>query len=118
VYYTYMKVFQKASGFAIVRVAARVTLAADGRIGQTARVGITRVAAESLRGKGVEHVLEGQAIDEAAITTITTAAEQASAGVEALSDLQASGEYRLALVQVYTKRALLRALTRAQGGIS
>ena len=31
-------------------------------------------------------------------------------------DLHASGEYRLALARVYTKRALLRALTRAQGG--
>jgi CO/xanthine dehydrogenase FAD-binding subunit len=100
VYYTYMKVFQKASGFTTVAVAARVRLAADGRIGQTARVGITMVVAKSLRAKGVEHVLEGQVIDEAAITTITTAAEQASAGIEALSNLQASGEYRLALVQV------------------
>ena len=112
---TYMKVFQKAAGFAIVGVAARVTLGADGRIGQTARVGITEMATKSFRARGVEHTLEGQAIDEAAITT---AAEPASTGVEALSDLHASGEYRLALVQVYTKRALLRALTRAQGGIS
>jgi CO/xanthine dehydrogenase FAD-binding subunit len=50
--------------------------------------------------------------------TITAAAERASDGVEALSDLHASGDYRLALAQVYTKRALLRALTRAQGGTS
>jgi aerobic carbon-monoxide dehydrogenase medium subunit len=111
----YMKVFQKASGFAIVGVAARVTLGADGRICQMARVGITGVAAKSFRARGVEQALEGQAIDDA---TITAAAEQVSAGVEPLSDLHASGDYRLALVQVYTKRALLRALTRAQGGTS
>jgi carbon-monoxide dehydrogenase medium subunit len=111
----YMKVFQKASGFAIVGVAARVTLAADGRTGQTVRVGITGVAATAFRAKGVEQALEGKAIDEAAITA---AAEHASAGVDALSDLHASGEYRLALARVYTKRALLRALTRAQGGTS
>jgi aerobic carbon-monoxide dehydrogenase medium subunit len=111
----YMKVFQKASGFAIVGVAARVTLGADGRTCQTVRVGITGVAATAFRAKGVEQALEGKAIDEAAITA---AAEPAGAGVDALSDLHASGEYRLALARVYTKRALLRALTRAQGGTS
>jgi aerobic carbon-monoxide dehydrogenase medium subunit len=111
----YVKVFQKASGFAIVGVAARVTLGADGRACQTARVGITGVAAKSFRARGVEQALEGKAIDEAAITA---AAEHASEGVEALSDLHASGDYRLALARVYTKRALLRALTRAPGGTS
>jgi carbon-monoxide dehydrogenase medium subunit len=111
----YLKVFQKASGFAIVGVAASITLSPDGRVCQTARVGITGVAAKSFRARGVEHALEGEAIDEAAITA---AAEHASDGVEALSDLHASGDYRLALARVYTKRALLRALTRAQGGTS
>ncbi|MGH8069757.1 MAG: FAD binding domain-containing protein [Candidatus Entotheonellia bacterium] len=111
----YLKVFQKASGFAIVGVAARVTLGADGRTCQTARIGITGVAAKAFRARGVEQALQGQAIDEAAITA---AAEHASDGVEALSDLHAAGDYRLALTRVYTKRALLRALTRAQGGTS
>lgn len=111
----YMKVFQKASGFAIVGVAARVTLEADGRTCQTAGVGITGVAAKSFRARNAEQALEGNAVDEA---VITAAAEHASEGVEALSDLHASGDYRLALARVYTKRALLRALTRAQGGTS
>jgi carbon-monoxide dehydrogenase medium subunit len=111
----YLKVFQKASGFAIVGVAARVTLGADGRTCQTARIGITGVAAKAFRARGVEQALQGQAVDEAAITA---AAEHASDGVEALSDLHAAGDYRLALTRVYTKRALLRALTRAQGGTS
>jgi carbon-monoxide dehydrogenase medium subunit len=111
----YLKVFQKASGFAIVGVAAKVTLAADGRTCQTARIGITGVAAKSFRARGVEEALEGQTIDAAAITA---ASERASDGVEALSDLHASGDYRLALARIYTKRAPLRALTRAQGGTS
>jgi len=111
----YMKVFQKASGFAIVGVAARVTLGADGRTCQTARVGITGVAAKAFRARGVEQALEGKPTDE---TAIAAAAELASDGVDALSDLHASGEYRLALARVYTKRALLRALARAQGGAS
>jgi aerobic carbon-monoxide dehydrogenase medium subunit len=111
----YLKVFQKASGFAIVGVAARLTLAADGKTCQAARVGITGVAAKAFRAPAVEQALEGKAMDEA---TIATASEHASDGVEPLSDLHASGEYRLALARVYTKRALLRALTRAQGGTS
>jgi carbon-monoxide dehydrogenase medium subunit len=111
----YLKVFQKASGFAIVGVATRVTLGTDRRACQTARVGITGVAAKSFRARGVEQALEGKPLDEAAIAA---AAEHASDGVDALSDLHASGEYRLALARVYTKRALLRALTRAQGGLS
>jgi aerobic carbon-monoxide dehydrogenase medium subunit len=111
----YLKVFQKASGFAIVGVAAGITLSADGRVCQTARVGITGVAAKSFRARSVERALEGKAIDAA---TITAAAEYASDGAEALSDLHASGDYRLALARVYTKRALLRAMTRALGGTS
>jgi carbon-monoxide dehydrogenase medium subunit len=111
----YLKVFQKASGFAIVGVAAGITLAADGRVCQKARVGITGVAAKSFRARSVEQALEGKAIDAA---TITAAAEYASDGVEALSDLHASADYRLALARVYTKRALLRAMTRALGGTS
>ena len=111
----YLKVFQKASGFAIVGVAARLTLGADGKTCQAARVGITGVAAKAFRATAVEQALEGKAMDEA---TIAAAAEHASDGVEPLSDLHASGDYRLALARVYTKRALLRALTRAQGGTS
>jgi carbon-monoxide dehydrogenase medium subunit len=111
----YLKVFQKASGFAIVGVAARLTLGADGKTCQAARLGITGVAAKAFRATAVEQALEGKAMDEA---TIATASEHASDGVEPLSDLHASGEYRLALARVYTKRALLRALTRAQGGTS
>jgi aerobic carbon-monoxide dehydrogenase medium subunit len=111
----YLKVFQKASGFAIVGVAARLTLRAEGKTCQAARVGITGVAAKAFRAMAVEQALEGKAMDEAAIAA---AAEHASDGVEPLSDLHASGDYRLALARVYTKRALLRALTRAQGGTS
>jgi carbon-monoxide dehydrogenase medium subunit len=55
---------------------------------QTARVGITGVAAKSFRARGVEQALVGKAIDEAAIAV---GAEHASDGVEALSDLHASG---------------------------
>jgi carbon-monoxide dehydrogenase medium subunit len=109
----YGKVFQKASGFAIVGVAAQVTLEADGKTCQAARVGITGVAAKAFRAAGVESALAGKPLDDA---TIAAAAEHASHGVDPLSDLHASGEYRLALARVYTKRTLQRALTRAQGG--
>lgn len=109
----YLKVFQKASGFAIVGVAAQVTLEADGNTCQRARIGITGVGAKAFRATAVETALRGRTLDD---STIAAAAEHASDGVDPLSDLHASGEYRLALSRVYTKRALQRALRRAQGG--
>jgi CO/xanthine dehydrogenase FAD-binding subunit len=77
-----------------VGVATQVTLEDNGSTCQTARVGITGVAAKAFRARSVERMLEGEAIDEA---TITAAAEHASDGVDALLDLHASGDYRLAL---------------------
>ena len=41
-------------------------------------------------------------------------AERATEGVEALSDIHASAEYRLHLTRVYSRRALQRAIERAQ----
>ena len=108
----YTKMFQKASGFAIVGVAAQVTLGGDGRVCQGARVGVTGVSARAYRATAVEGALTGKPLDDA---SIAAAAEHASDGIDPLSDLHASGEYRLALARVYTKRALQRALARAQG---
>jgi carbon-monoxide dehydrogenase medium subunit len=45
---------------------------------------------------------------------VAQAAERATEGVEALSDIHASAEYRLHLTRVYTRRALQRAIERAQ----
>ena len=58
-----------------------------------------------------ERALQGQA---ATAEAVAQAAERATEGIEALSDIHASAEYRLHLTRVYTRRALQRAIERAQ----
>ena len=106
----YKKLHQLASGFAIVGVAARVTLEASGRCAGVA-VGITGVAPKPYRATGVERGLSGQTLDS---KRIAEAAVQAARGIEPLSDLHASARYRAAMATVFTRRALAAALERAQ----
>lgn len=107
---TYLKMHQKASGFAIVGVAARVTLDAN-QTCQEVGIGITGVAPKVYRAKSVEAELRGKKLDLAAIRQ---AAQKATDGIEALADLHASSEYRSHLSRVYTRRALEAALSRAK----
>jgi carbon-monoxide dehydrogenase medium subunit len=91
-------------------VAAQVTLGAGNTV-QNVAVGITGVGNIAFRATATEDALRGQA---AIAEAIAQAATQATADVEAMADIHASAEYRLHLAQVYTKRALQRAVTRAQ----
>ncbi len=107
----YLKVPQPASGFALAGVAAQVTLGNGNTIEQIA-VGVTGVDNTAYRANATEAVLRGQAATEAAISQ---AAAQATDGAEDVQeDIHASAEYRLHLARVYTKRALLQAVERAQ----
>jgi carbon-monoxide dehydrogenase medium subunit len=107
---TYLKMHQKASGFAIVGVAARVTLDAS-QVCQEVGIGITGVTSKAYRAKSVEIELTGKKLDSAAIKQ---AAQKATDGIEALADLHASSEYRSHLSRVYTRRALEAALSRVK----
>jgi carbon-monoxide dehydrogenase medium subunit len=105
----YAKLYQKASHFAIVGVAAALDVK-DGRI-RSARVGLTGASTRALRLANVEQALAGQA---ASPETIDTASRHAGAGVERLNaDIHASAEYRRAMIAVFTRRALAAALARA-----
>ncbi len=106
----YLKFPHPASGFAVVGVAALVTLDAQGRCG-AARIGITGVGPAAYRVKGVEERLKGAALDE---TTVAAAAEHAADGVDVNEDLFASAEYRAHLARVFTRRAILAAAQRAR----
>lgn len=101
----YVKSDQKASGFALCGVA--VTIDASTR---RAAVGITGVAAVPYRAMAVEAALEGRALTE---TLIAAAAAHAADGIEPISDLHASAEYRAHLAVVNTQRALMAAMKRA-----
>ena len=103
----YAKLHQKASHYAIVGVA--VVLDVKGGVIQSARVGVTGATTHAIRLTGVEQALAGQKADG-----IAAAAALASAGVTDVSaDLHASADYRAAMVPVFTRRALERAIARA-----
>jgi carbon-monoxide dehydrogenase medium subunit len=106
----YLKVPQPASGFAVVGVAALVTVDAKGQCA-TVRVGITGAAAKAYRAYDTEAALAGKSPDE---TVLTQAAAQATNRIETNGDIFASAEYRGHLARVYTKRALAKAVERAR----
>lgn len=109
--YAYQKAANKASGYAVVGVAAALSLGTDGTI-QDARIGITGACPAPLRAPAAENGLKGQRPTE---EVFAAAAEQAAAACEEpLEDIHASAEYRRQLVKVHTRRALARA-ARAAG---
>ncbi|MCH8205814.1 MAG: xanthine dehydrogenase family protein subunit M [Chloroflexi bacterium] len=105
----YAKFANKASHFAVVGVAASVTLDSDGSCGEV-RIGITGAGPKAVRATEAEAALRGSKPDDDAIRS---AAERAGAGIDFNEDIHASGEYRAHLTTVYTERALKVAVSRA-----
>jgi carbon-monoxide dehydrogenase medium subunit len=104
----YAKLHQRASHYAIVGVAAALDVK-DGKI-QTARIGLTGAAPSAVRLTTVEEALAGKAASK---ESIAAAAALAGTGLDAVNaDIHASEEYRRAMVPVFTRRALERALAR------
>jgi carbon-monoxide dehydrogenase medium subunit len=106
----YAKLYQKASHYAIVGVAAALATGGGGTI-EGARIGLTGALSHAVRLTGVEQALAGK---PATAATAEAAARDAGAGLDGVSsDLHAGEDYRRAMVGVFTKRALLAALARA-----
>jgi carbon-monoxide dehydrogenase medium subunit len=101
----YVKFAQKASGFAIVGVAAVID--PDER---AVRVGVTGAATKPFRATAVEDALQGKPLTP---ENIGRAVEKADEGVETLNDIHATAEYRAHLIRVNTRRAIELALSRA-----
>jgi aerobic carbon-monoxide dehydrogenase medium subunit len=106
----YLKVLQPASGFAIVGVAALVTLDGQGKCSRV-RIGVTGAAVKAFRAADAEKDLTGKPADDA---SIAKAAALATNGVDTSGDIFASPEYRAHLTRVYTRRALQSAVARAK----
>jgi carbon-monoxide dehydrogenase medium subunit len=107
----YLKFENPASGYAICGAAAVVSLDSAG-VCASARLCLNGVTATALDAGAVAAALVGQALDDAAIDQ---AVEANLSIVEPMSDLHASGPYRVALAKVYGKRALKLARDRAKG---
>lgn len=106
----YLKFANKASHFAIVGVAASVSLDDSGYLSRVA-VGITGAASRAARATAVEETLRGQVPTPDAIAA---ASAMAADGLECIADLHGSPEYRQNLCRVLTKRALTQAVERAR----
>jgi len=107
---SYMKFPHPASRFAVVGVAAAVTLDGKGSCSK-AGVGVTGAGTKAIRAKGVEAALSGKTLDAA---SIQAAADKAADGVDVQADLQGSVEYKTHLIKVYCRRALEAALARTK----
>jgi len=106
--FAYFKHRQPASGFAIVGVAACLTLDKGGQC-QRVHVGVTGLGAKAFRAEAVENGLNGK-IPDARLLADATA--HAADGVDPLSDMHASADFRAELARVYTRRALESAIAR------
>jgi aerobic carbon-monoxide dehydrogenase medium subunit len=105
----YVKLYQKASHYAIVGVAA--VLEMSGGSIESARIGLTGATTHAVRLMKVEQALAGQA---ASVAAIRSAATDAGADLESInSDMHASADYRRAMIDVFVKRAVTAAVARA-----
>jgi aerobic carbon-monoxide dehydrogenase medium subunit len=103
----YAKLHQRASHYAIVGVAAALDV--KGGAIQSARIGITGVTTHAMRLSGVEKALAGKKADGIA----AAAASAANEVTDVNADLHASEDYRRAMIPVFVRRAVERALQRA-----
>lgn len=105
---SYKKFANRASHFAIVGVAAFVTIA--GGTCQRVRIGITGAGPRAARATEAEKALEG---NQPSANNLAAAAQKATQGIDFLGDIHASAEYRQHLTQVMAGRALEEAVSRA-----
>jgi carbon-monoxide dehydrogenase medium subunit len=105
----YAKLYQRASHFAIVGVAAALGVS-NGAV-TFARIGLTGASSHATRLTDVEDALTGRTLSA---STIDAAVHSAGVTLEDLnSDIHASKEYRRAMIPVFTERAITGALARA-----
>ncbi|MGQ0649521.1 MAG: FAD binding domain-containing protein [Gemmatimonadaceae bacterium] len=102
----YEKNADPASGYAIVGIAAHVTVS-GGKV-TAARVAMTGLGPKATRLAAVESALLSGASGEAA-------AAKAADGMSFVDDATGSAGYKSNLARVYTRRALTRAIARASG---
>ena len=104
----YLKHRHPASSFAVVGVAAMASVK-GGKFSEV-RVSIGGVTASPVRAAAVEKALKGQPV-----SAIATAAELVTGALDdPLSDSYASGDFRIHLATVMTKRALTEVASKAR----
>ena len=107
----YVKLERKVGDYAIVAVAAALTL--DGDVCSQAGIGLTNAGPKALRAADAEQFLVGKRVDD---DTVREAARLAAAVADPVADLRGPAEYKRAMVRTLTARALRAAAWRATEG--
>jgi carbon-monoxide dehydrogenase medium subunit len=110
--WSYQKLANQASGYAIVGVGTVVVINGQGAVTDV-RVGVTGAAAVAWRAEATEMALRGQRLDDGAVAA---AADLVDGGIDFLDDLHGSAEYRRRVTRGLTRRAILEAAGRARQG--
>jgi aerobic carbon-monoxide dehydrogenase medium subunit len=98
---TYLKFSRRSQDWAIVAVAAQVTI--TGHDVSNVAIGLTGMGSKPLRATAVEQALKGKAAHD---EDLRKASERAAEGTDPPQDLNGSPDYRRHLAQVLTRRAL------------
>jgi len=107
----YLKIERKVGDYAVAAVAVQLELA--GAAIKAIRIGLTNVSSVPMRAKNAEAALAGkQPTDD----VLEAAGKAAAAECDPSADLRGQIDYKRDLVRVLTKRAVRRAIERAQGG--
>ena len=104
----YRKLENKASHYAITGCAAVISMGGDGTC-SAASLTITGAASRITRASAAEAALLGKKLDEA---TIAEAASHAADGLNLISDIHGSTDYRRQMTVVLARRAMMKALER------
>jgi len=107
----YLKIERKVGDYAIAAVAVQLELA--GAAVQSIRIGLTNVSSVPMRARNAEAALAGKHPTD---DVLEAAGKAAAAECDPSADLRGQIDYKRDLVRVLTKRAVRRAIERAQGG--
>lgn len=107
----YIKLERKVGDYAIAAVGAAVTL--DNGVCSRVGIGLTNVGPKAIRATQAETFLTGKQPDDASIHETARLAAEAA---QPTSDLHGPADYKRAMVQTLTARALRLAVQRATAG--
>jgi carbon-monoxide dehydrogenase medium subunit len=110
----YEKLHRKVGDWAVVGVAVQVALDADGNV-ERAGIGLCNVGPNSIKATAAEAFLVGKPLVP---DNVNEAARLAMDASEPVADDRGPADYKRAMVQELTKRALRRAMARCAGGVA
>ncbi len=107
----YLKIERKVGDYAAAAVACQLNIDSGGSI-QKIGIGLTNVGSTPIRASSAEQLLQGKNPDENMIAEV---GRLSAADSEPMEDLRGSAEYKRALVNELTQRAIKLSLQRAEG---